>query len=245
MLEVLNSGWHTLLLGQFPAGALGGVALTILLSLAGLALAFPLSIVLALCRLSPYGFLRHPATVLVYVVRGLPLVMLIFWSYFLLPLVTGITVGGVATLLCSLVIYEAAYLSEVIRAGLQALPAGQREAARALGMGPVATMRHVLLPQALYNMTPSIVNQFASLVKETSLGYVISVQELTSAANRLNSELLTKPFEVFFILALSYFALCSAITGLSRCLEQRITRKRAGLASTPMKRANDQLLESQ
>ena len=232
MFDILLNNWHTLLVGQYPRGPLGGVALTLALSVLGLLLAFPLSIGLALCRLSPYAWLRYPSAALVYVVRGLPLLMLIFWAYFLLPALTGFAVSAFVTLLCSLVLYEAAYLSEVIRAGILAIPAGQREAAKALGLGPVRTMTKVILPQAIYNMTPSIVNQFASLVKETSLGYVISVQELTSAANRLNSELLTKPFEVFSILALTYFVVCVCIALVARSLEQRVTRKRAGLALT-------------
>jgi len=233
MFDILLNNWNTLLVGQYPRGPLGGVALTLVLSVLGLLLAFPLSIGLALCRLSPYAWLRYPSAALVYVVRGLPLLMLIFWAYFLLPALTGFAVSAFVTLLCSLVLYEAAYLSEVIRAGILAIPAGQREAAKALGLGPVRTMTKVILPQAIYNMTPSIVNQFASLVKETSLGYVISVQELTSAANRLNSELLTKPFEVFSILALTYFVVCVCIALVARALEQRVTRKRAGLAPTP------------
>jgi polar amino acid transport system permease protein len=226
MLDILSTYWQPLLMGQFPKGVLGGVALTLVLSVLGLVLAFPLSILLALARLSHRRWLRYPSTVLVYVVRGLPLLMLIFWAYFLIPVMTGFTVSAFTTLLCSLVIYEAAYLSEVVRAGILAIPSGQVEAARALGMTPGATLRKVVLPQALHHMTPSLVNQFASLVKETSLGYVISVQELTSVAGRINSELLTKPFEVFTILALTYFTLCLAIAGIARAMEQREIRRR-------------------
>ncbi|MBH9710605.1 ABC transporter permease subunit, partial [Burkholderia contaminans] len=99
------------------------------------------------------------------------------------------------------------YLAEIIRAGIQALPPGQQEAGRALGLSYLQTMRRVILPQALYNMLPSMLSQFVSTVKETSLAYVISVQELTYAANQINSVLLTKPFEVFALLALTYFLL--------------------------------------
>ena len=96
----------------------------------------------------------------------------------------------------ALVCYESAYLAEIIRAGIQALPSGQQEAGRALGLSYLQTMRRVILPQAL-NMLPSMLSQFVSTVKETSLAYVISVQELTYAANQVNSVQLTKPFEVF------------------------------------------------
>src|SRR6185503_1676833 len=115
---------------------------------------------------------------------------------------------GFATMLCTLVLYEAAFLSEVVRAGIEALPSGQMDAARALGHGYLRAMRFVILPQALYNMLPSILSQFVATIKETTLGYVINVPELTFAANQINNRLLTKPFEVFFILAVVYYVVC-------------------------------------
>ena len=244
MWEIIQNHFQ-LLLGTYPKGPLGGLALTLVLSVLGLAAAFPLSILLALGRLSAVAPIRYFATSIVYVVRGTPLLMLIFWSYFLLPLLLGNTVSAFATLLCSLVIYEAAYLSEVVRAGIVALPAGQAEAASALGFGRAKTMFYIILPQALYNMLPSLVSQFASLIKETSLGYVISVQELTSAASRLNSELLTKPFEVFAILALTYFLVCTFVTFVAHVLERRIARHREGKSNSSNRAHRDQIYESQ
>jgi len=90
-------------------------------------------------------------------------------------------------------------------------------------------MRKVVLPQAIYNMTPAMLSQFVSTIKETSLGYVISVNELTFAANQVNSTLLTKPFPVFVILASIYFVLCFSLTQLARQLEKRVARRRAGI----------------
>ncbi|RTZ41497.1 amino acid ABC transporter permease [Candidimonas sp. SYP-B2681] len=245
MLDIIQNHYQLLLVGTFPNGPLGGLALTLILSVLGLIAAFPLSILLALGRLSPIGPIRYVATTIVYVVRGTPLLMLIFWSYFLLPLLIGNTVSAFATLLCSLVIYEAAYLSEVVRAGIVALPPGQVEAARALGFGRAKTMVYIVLPQAIYNMLPSLVSQFASLIKETSLGYVISVHELTSAANRLNSELLTKPFEVFSILALTYFLVCTFVTFVAHVIERRVARRREGQSNPSIRVHRDQIYESQ
>lgn len=245
MLDIIQNHYQLLLVGTFPNGPLGGLALTLILSVLGLIAAFPLSILLALGRLSPIVPIRYAATTVVYVVRGTPLLMLIFWSYFLLPLLIGNTVSAFATLLCSLVIYEAAYLSEVVRAGIVALPPGQVEAARALGFGRAKTMAYIVLPQAIYNMLPSLVSQFASLIKETSLGYVISVHELTSAANRLNSELLTKPFEVFSILALTYFLVCTFVTFVAHVLERRVARRREGQSNPSIRVHRDQIYESQ
>lgn len=244
MIDILRDNWLVFLVGQYPNGPLGGLALTLILSVLGLAFSFPVSIALALCRTGSIRWLAYAATAFVYVVRGVPFVMLVFWSYFLVPMLLKQNISGVMTLLCTLVLYEGAYLSEVIRAGLVALPKGQTEAARALGLGYWRTARHVLLPQALYNMVPSMISQFVSTIKETSIGYVISVQELTFAANAVNNNLLTRPFAVFAILALMYFAVCFALTQLARHAERRVTRKRARPHAADVARtANDAILE--
>ncbi|OGA88994.1 MAG: amino acid ABC transporter permease [Burkholderiales bacterium GWA2_64_37] len=228
IFSILRDNWTLLLIGQYPHGPLGGLAITFLLSVFGLVLALPLSVAVALARVSPFAWLRWPATVLIYVVRGVPLIMFIFWVYFFVPLLIGRTVSGFTTMLVTLVIYEAAYLAEVVRAGIEGLPKGQTEAARAVGLSYMQTTFKVILPQALYNMVPAMISQFVSTIKETSLGYVISVNELTFAANQINSTLLTKPFEVFLILAVIYFLLCFSLTQFARSMERRITRKRAG-----------------
>lgn len=228
--SILHDYGMLLLVGQYPTGALGGLALTLILAVLGLLLAFPLSVVLALARVSPYRVLYWPATALVYVMRGLPLIMLIFWVYFLLPVVVGQPVSGFSTLLATLVIYEAAYLAEIVRAGILSLPTGQMEAARSVGLTYMQAMRKIVLPQAIYNMVPAMLSQFVSTIKETSIGYVISVHELTFAANQVNSTLLTKPFPVFVVLASIYFVLCFSLTQLARLLEKRVARRRAGTA---------------
>ncbi|SEC33325.1 amino acid ABC transporter membrane protein 2, PAAT family [Rhizobiales bacterium GAS188] len=225
--HIVSENWLLLLIGQYPNGPLGGIAATMLLSLLGITLAFPLGVLIALARLSSFAALRGPATALIYIMRGIPLLMVIFWVYFLVPLLIGKSVPGFVTMVCTLVIYEAAFLSEVVRAGIQALPAGQMDAARALGHGRLSAMRYIILPQALYNMLPSIVSQFVSTIQETTLGYVINVPELTFAASQINNRLLTKPFEVFFILAIIYFSVCWSLTQLANWLERRVAAKRA------------------
>ncbi|RJF95565.1 amino acid ABC transporter permease [Noviherbaspirillum saxi] len=235
ILSILRDNWTLLLIGQYPNGPLGGLAITLILSAVGLALAFPVSVLLAVARVSPIWILRIPATVIVYVIRGVPLIMFIFWVYFFVPLLIGRTVSGFTTMLVTLVIYQAAYLAEVIRAGIEGLPKGQFEASRALGMSYMQTMAKIVLPQALYNMLPAMVSQFVSTIKETSLGYVISVNELTFAANQINTTLLTKPFPVFFILALIYFVLCFTLTRFARALEKRIAAKRAGASQVQVR----------
>jgi polar amino acid transport system permease protein len=244
MQEIFQDHLPSLLIGQYPNGPMGGLALTLILSVLGLGMAFPLSIALALCRLSPLAILRWPSTVIVYVVRGIPLVMLVFWSYFLVPVLIGRPTSAFTTLVVTLVIYQSTYMSEIVRAGIEALPKGQVEASRSLGLSYGLTMRQVILPQALYNMLPSLISQFVSTIKETSIGYVISVHELTYSANMVNSSLLTKPLEVFITLSLIYFIVCFALTQIARTVERRVERRRARV--TPSSGIpNDSLLQSQ
>lgn len=245
MWEIINDHLPTLLIGQYPNGPLGGLVLTLILSVLGLALAFPLSIVLALSRLSPYAAFRVPSTVMVYVVRGIPLVMLVFWSYFLVPGLIGETVSAFTTLVVTLVVYQAAYMSEIVRAGIEALPRGQTEAARSLGMGYGKTMKEIILPQALYNMLPSLISQFVSTIKETSIGYVISVHELTYSAGQVNSSLLTKPLQVFATLSLIYFVVCYALTRGAALADRRINRRRTGATVSTEGKPHDPILQGQ
>jgi polar amino acid transport system permease protein len=234
IFSIIQDNWLLLLIGQYPNGPLGGFAATLILSVLSIALAFPLSVLLALARLSRSPFLLWPSTALVYIARGVPLLMLILWVYFMVPLLVGTNIPGFVTMLVTLVIYEAAFLSEVVRAGIVALGRGQMDAARALGHSYLGAMWYIILPQALYNMLPSILSQFVSTIKETTLGYVINVPELTFAANQINNRLLSKPFEVFFILAIVYYLVCWTLSYAATVLERRIARKRAGTAASPV-----------
>ncbi len=228
ILQILRDYGLLLLVGQYPNGPLGGLAITFALAVLGILLAFPLGVLLALGRISPFGLFSWPSTVIVYVARGVPLIMLIFWMYYFLPVATGRPVSGFSTMVATLVVYQASYIAEIVRAGIEGLPKGQMEAGRSLGLSYFQTMRKVILPQALYNMVPTLLSQFISTIKETSLGYVIGVNELTFAANQINTTLLTKPFQVFAILAAVYFALCFSLTLITHQLERRVTARRVG-----------------
>ncbi len=242
VVDIVRDNWLLLLIGQYPHGPLGGIAATLILSVFGILLAFPVSVALALARLSPWRVLRWPVTGLVYATRGIPLLMIILWTYFLLPVLTGHTVSGFTTMLCTLVLYEGCYLSEVVRAGIEALPKGQSEAAKSLGHGYYGRMRYIILPQALFNMLPSMLSQFISTIQDTTLGYVINVQELTFAANQVNNQLLTQPFQVFFILAITYFVVCFTLTQATHWLERRVAARRRGIpAAVPVTPAADGL----
>ncbi len=230
MLDILSQYGTMFLVGSWPHGPLGGFAATLVLAGLGIGLSFPIALVIGLARTSPWRAARWPATCWVYAFRGIPLVMIIFWSYFVLPRLTGVTVPAFVTALCAVVVYESAFLAEIVRAGLNGLPRGQTEAARSAGLSYLQTMRHVILPQALANMLPSLVNQFVSTIKATSIVYVIGVQEVTFAAQQVNSIEMDKALQTFLVLACFYFAGCYGISLLAQRLEQRLNRRRLGLA---------------
>lgn len=224
MLEVVQTYWLDLLIGSYPHGPLGGLAMTMIIAIVSIVLAFPLGVMLALADLSERRWLSMSAGAVIAFVRGVPLLMFIFWIYFALPMVLGFTISGSVTLIVALVIFESAYISQIVKAGILALPRGQREAAESLSMAPWQVNLKIILPQAIFNMTPSLISQLSSAVKDTSLGYIINATEITFATAQINSILLTKPLEVFGILAIVFFVVCTSLTGLANLLERRLAR---------------------
>ena len=225
-LEMVQTYWLYFLVGQYPEGPLGGLVLTLLLASAGLVLAMPVGLALGLARVSPMRWLRWPVTAMVYCVRGVPLLMVIFWAYFFLPSVTGVKTGQFSTMLLALVLFDGVYLAEIVRAGIQAIPTGQLQAAQALGMSRWQSMRYVVLPQALRYMLPSLVNQFVSTIKETSLGYIIGLAELSQIATQINTMVFIMPMQIYLILGLTYFLLCFGLSRLAFYLERRLATGR-------------------
>ena len=233
MIELIQQYWLYFLVGQYPNGPLGGLALTLILATMGLLLSLPLGLVFGLMRVSPWAWVRVPVTAFIYLVRGMPLLMVVFWAYFFLPSVTGVKTDQFWTMLIALVIFDAAYLAEIVRAGIQGLPKGQMECARSLGLPYLKAMRSVVLPQALRNSLPSLVNQFISTIKETSLGYIIGLTEVSFIANQINTLTFTKPAEVFGILGLTYFVLCFGLSRLAHYVERRLARRGLGTHIAP------------
>lgn len=218
---VVQTYWVYFLIGRFPHGPLGGLALTLVLASCGLLLAMPFGLLLGLARVSSPRWLRWPVTVVVFVVRGTPLLMVVFWAYFFLPSVTGVQTGQFTTMLMALVLFDSCYLAEIVRAGILGLPRGQMESARSLGLSWTAAMRFVLLPQALRHMLPSLVNQFISTIKETSLGYIIGLAEVSFVATQINTQVFVYPLQIYLILGLTYFVLCFSLSRVAFWLERR------------------------
>jgi len=228
MLELIDTYWLYFLVGQYPDGPLGGLVLTILLSGAALVLAMPLGLMLGIARVSRRRVVSLPVGAFVQLVRAVPLLLVLFWVYFFLPAVTGVKTSQAMTMLIVLVVFDSVYLAEIVAAGIRALPKGQLESARSLGLDYGQALRHVVLPQTLRHGLPSIVNQLVSTIKATSLGYIIGLSEVSFIATQINTLVFTRSVEVYLILALTYFLLCFGLSRLAFLLERRLQRRPVG-----------------
>ncbi|SFC44838.1 amino acid ABC transporter permease [Massilia yuzhufengensis] len=231
MLELIDTYWLYFLVGQYPDGPLGGLALTVLLSVGALLLAMPFGLLLGVARVSSYRAIAWPVAALVQVVRAVPLLLVVFWAYFFLPAVTGVKTGQATTMLMVLVLFDGVYLAEIVAAGIRSLPKGQLESARSLGLSYPQALRLVVLPQTLRSSLPSIVSQLVSTIKATSLGYIIGLSEVSFIATQVNTLVFTQAVEVYLILALTYFILCFGLSRLAFLFERRLAGKRAVQAS--------------
>ena len=205
----------------------GGLPLTIMLASLAILMAFPLGIVVALGRRSKLPTLRACCTVYVELIRGVPLISVLFMASFMLPLLMpeGLAVDVLVRVLAGITLFAAAYMAEVVRGGLQALPQGQIEAAQALGLSWWQMHRRVVLPQAITTVVPGLVNNFISIFKDTSLVTIVSLYELTGALNlALNSDADWRPhkIEAYLFIAAIYFGFCFALSRYSLWLERHL-----------------------
>jgi His/Glu/Gln/Arg/opine family amino acid ABC transporter permease subunit len=193
---------------------------TLRLAIPAIVLGFVLGIFIGLARLAQARWIRMPATVYVEFFRGVPLVMVIFWIWFIVPQLLRRPIPEYGVALTAFVIFEAAYFGEIVRAGVQSVPRGQVEAATGLGLTGAQTMRSVILPQALRNMAPALVTQMIVLFKDTSLASIIGYVDLTKAAQIVNNREI-KPFELYLFIAVVYWLCTYSMSVLARRLERR------------------------
>ena len=184
-----------------------GMQITLMLTVLAIFGGILIGTMLALLRLSPFKTASYVAGSYVNFFRSMPLILVIFWFYFLVPIIVGRPVGGFYSVLIAFVLFEAAYYCEIIRAGIQSVRQGQVYAGQALGLTYRQNMRYVVLPQAFRNMVPILLTQAIILFQDTSLVYVVGVKDfLVSAdliANREN-----RLIEMFTVVAAVYFILC-------------------------------------
>ena len=200
-----------------------GIGATLTAAAVAAVIAFPLGLVLCLMRISDVAWIRIPTRIVLEFLRGMPVVLMMF--FVLLVFATGSFVAVVA----GLVLYNSAIFAEIIRAGIQSLPKGQREAGLAIGLTSFASRRSIELPQAIRRMLPSLVAQLVVLLKDTSLGYIVSYEELLRKvqimADFLGPDYL---FPVFFVAAAIYIAINFSVSRLAIWIEKRGSKKAAG-----------------
>lgn len=207
----------------------GGLPLTILLASMSVLGAFPLGILLALGRMSDLPVIRSLCTVYIELIRGVPLISVLFMASFLFPLFMpeGTSIDVLLRVLVAMVLFAAAYLAEVIRGGLQAIPRGQYEAAASLGMGYWLMQRKIILPQALATVVPGIMNNFISTFKDTSLVTIVSLYELTGSLDlAVNSDpnWMAYKLEGYLFIAAIYFVFCFSLSRYSQWVERQVNR---------------------
>jgi His/Glu/Gln/Arg/opine family amino acid ABC transporter permease subunit len=207
--------------GLFGLGGFAGG--TLRLAIPAIVLGFALGILVGLARLASAAWIRLPATAYVEFFRGVPLVMVIFWIWFIIPQVLRLPVPEYGVALTAFVIFEAAYFGEIVRAGVMSVPRGQVEAAHSVGLSGVQTMVAVVLPQALRNMVPSLVTQMIVLFKDTSLASIIGYVDLTKAAQIVNNREI-RPFELYLFIALVYWLFAYSMSRVARRFEHQAAR---------------------
>ena len=206
-----------------------GMAFTIELTMLAMVGGIIVGTMLALARLSSFTPVSALAGGYVNLIRSIPLVLVIFWFYFLVPYIGAwligsknpVKVGAFASSLITFILFEAAYYCEIMRAGIQSIPSGQVLAGYALGMNYWQTMRHIVLPQAFRNMIPVLLTQTIVLFQDVSLVYVLSITDFVGAADKVGRRD-GRLVEMLLFVALVYFVMCTLLSGAVRKLQQRV-----------------------
>ncbi len=203
---------------------IGGLYLTLLLATFSIALSFPIGLLVGLGRVSRLPVVRGFSILYIEAIRGIPLITVLLWFSVFVTLVSGDALTKVERAMIALTIFSSAYVGEIVRAGIQSVPQGQVEAARAVGLSAVQTMRYIVLPQAVKNMIPALVGQFISLFKDTSLTVIIGLSELVGTGKSLLAitDYLHDIREVYVFALIVFFVFSYAMSYGSRVLEKRL-----------------------
>jgi glutamate/aspartate transport system permease protein len=172
-------------------------------------------------RLSGKPWLVMPATIYVNTMRSIPLVMVILWFFLLIPLMIGKPIGINLSAIITFIAFEAAFFSEIVRAGIQSIPRGQVYAGQALGMSYAQNMRLVVLPQAFRNMIPVFMTQTIILFQDTSLVYAIGAYDLLKGFE-IAGKNFGRPIETYLLAAVTYFLICFTLSRIVRRIQQKV-----------------------
>jgi polar amino acid transport system permease protein len=225
-------GWPSLaqlrflLVGEYPYGAVGGLAMSLIVVVLAVVLGFLIGVGMGIGRLSKKSLIRRPCQLYVEVIRATPLIMVLFWFYFLIPNVLGIRISLFWTVTVSLTTYVSAYLAETVRAGLLAIPKGQPEAAYSIGLTPFQVLVLITLPQALKMMIPTFVGIFIALFKESPAAMLVGFSELMDTGYSIATLHLQQTLSTFFIIGVVFFVLCFGLSRFSIRLERKLNPER-------------------
>jgi len=217
----LNIDWSFFTWELFSSFVLKGLYFSVILTVIATLGGILLGTLLALMRLSGRKWLMAPATVYVNGMRSIPLVMVILWFFLLVPLIIGRPIGAEVSAIITFVAFEAAYFSEIMRAGIQSIPRGQVFAGQAVGMTYGQNMRLVILPQAFRNMLPVLLTQTIILFQDTSLVYAIGAYDMLKGFE-IAGKNYGRPIEAYLAAALSYFVICYALSWSVKRLHKKI-----------------------
>jgi glutamate/aspartate transport system permease protein len=198
-------------------GLIFSIQLTVIATVGGIIV----GTVLALMRLSGKPWLVMPATIYVNTMRSIPLVMVILWFFLLIPLMIGKPIGVNLSAIITFIAFEAAFFSEIVRAGIQSIPRGQVYAGQALGMSYAQNMRLVVLPQAFRNMIPVFMTQTIILFQDTSLVYAIGAYDLLKGFE-IAGKNFGRPIETYLLAAVTYFLICFTLSRIVRRIQQKV-----------------------
>jgi polar amino acid transport system permease protein len=217
---IISNAKFLILQGLIGIGRFGGG--TLALAVPAILLGFVVGIILGLSRLAQRSWIHYPAAIYIEFIRGIPLVMVIFWFWFLVPVLLRRPVPEYWIALTAFVMFEGAYIGEIVRAGIQSVPRGQVDAATASGLNYIQMMWSIILPQAIRNIIPSLVTQFIVLFKDTSLASIIGMMDLTKAAQTVSQREL-RPFEMYLFIAVVYWIFTYSMSRFSQWLEVRMS----------------------
>ncbi|QXM05439.1 amino acid ABC transporter permease [Crassaminicella indica] len=200
---------------------ISGTGVTLFLSFFGVIFGVIFGIFLALMKMSKKAVLRFPSVAYIELVRGTPLLVQLFIVYYGLPLLTGVEFPDLMLAIIAVSLNSAAYVAEIIRAGIQSIDKGQMEAARSLGMTNAMAMRYIIIPQAFKNILPALGNEFIVLVKESAIVSVVGIYDLMYRADTVRG-ISFKPFAPLVIAAIIYFIITFTLSKLVGNLERRL-----------------------
>jgi len=203
---------------------MSGMQLTLLISALTLMLSMAGGLLLASLDMSRYRALRFTGLGFGEIIRNTPILVQLLWVYYVLPIVFGFQIEALPAAIIGLSVYSSAFISEVYRAGIQAVPQGHREAAQVLGLSPLQSFFHIVLPQAIRLTLPPLAANFVQLIKYSSLASVISVSEITRRSMELSATAF-RPLEIFTFIAVVYFIICWPLAMAIRFWERRLASR--------------------